>query len=483
MPLYYPDDPIGQVAVPEQWMTTDYIPDPRRAPVNFPPTQYRIAPPQYYAPSILRPPWTPVDPNGRMTAIPVPQSSFRYGGDTAGWNMGIPYDAAVDAGMGPYGGGQPPGSVAPPQPRVYRPGNPPGVTRPSNRGPQVPLYPGVHPGLTRDMYEPQPPPGVYVGDSTGIGEGPVSMRTPGVHPGFTKEMYEPPTPGIHPGFTNEMYGWPQSPQVPKEIGPETPVAPDGVVTSQDIGPAGDIAGLVGALMKGRGRGGGGVSIPMPTPRYTPPSRPEFIYHDPVAAKQAADNLHARLSYEGAQDQGTRDYAARRAETDAATERQSMQTSAARDLQQAQMDNAHREGDANRASYEKIAGMQESQRRKEYARREFSRSVDEYRRAQAVADAQNSDPKYKAPPGVTFHDPLTGKWRPIINAPVDPDAVDAAPAPPVGSPAVPLAPGINLRPMPMPWHPGDSGGSSQEPLPYQWGSSAGTTVMPMTAPAY
>lgn len=175
---------------------------------------------------------------------------------------------------------------------------------------------------------------------------------------------------------------------------------------------------------------------------------DFVYTNPASAQQAADSLRSRLAYDNDKQRAWNDYLARTGETRAATQRAQMQSQTARDLQQAQLDAATKEGAAGRTSAEKIAGMGEEARVKYAARQKYARDADAYNTATRIAEAQNANPSLKVPPGYTIKG-ADGRFSPLMPRPIDPDA----PIPPPGSGGVPAAPGAAQPAVPPPSYSG------------------------------
>lgn len=280
------------------------------------------------------------------------------------------------------------------------------------------------------------------------------------------------TPDGSPDWYDRWDKWYKDnpPVDPENIGPGIPVKPEDLhpgdfVHSMDVADTSGISAALGALSKlagGGRRGGGAVAFQMQPARYLPASKPEFIYTNPAAAQQASTNYRTKLAYEGTQDQGYRDYLARLNESEQATQRAAIQG----DNYGQQMAAQAREGALNRASAERITGMQEEVRQRNVRRQAFQEAKLRGQQAQIETDRANTIPGYKPPLSLTYKG-QDGKWHPKFEMPPESDNPDAVPAP--GAPAVPVPPGA----VPVPGGVGLGGSDSVvAPIP----------VPPLTAPA-
>lgn len=271
------------------------------------------------------------------------------------------------------------------------------------------------------------------------------------YPGVPQD--EPPAPMIDPQGGSVQDVNPSRGHFiegPPDIGMGIPVDlnPGGPVASVNLDTASPVDAAVRALSSLGGRGGGGFKMPAPTPsapRRQVGSRPEFIYTNPVAAKQAADNYAARLAAETGQERGYQDYAANVARSQQQGEQAAQQTQF-----------AGQEGAANRASAERIAGTSESVRQQRIADAAWQENERAADMGEQTAGMLNANPNAKVDRKFAYLNPATGKWEsrfrrqprpaqtPGMGTPVPPPGVAAPalgvpPPPPVAaapSPAVP-----------------------------------------------
>ena len=192
-----------------------------------------------------------------------------------------------------------------------------------------------------------------------------------------------------------------------DIGMGIPVDmnPGGPVTSSDLG---SIDSAVRALSTLGGKGGG---FKMPTPTATPPrrpvgSRPEFIYTNPAAAQQAASNYAARMQAQTGQEVGYQNYLSRLNEGQSVDER----AQAAREQQDKQLAAATQEGAANRATSERIAGMNESVRQQRAADSAWAQNEQAADMGEQTAAMLNRDPNARVDRKFAWMNPATGKWE-------------------------------------------------------------------------
>ena len=238
----------------------------------------------------------------------------------------------------------------------------------------------------------------------------------------------PPVPVEHqpaPGRTPADYGPPpeMAPAVPTPDGPapeEGPMVPwtaPGQVEGPNQGTGENAPMSTGPAkpnwMQMLGNLGPARGIPMAGPaasqRYSS-TRPEFIYTNPVAAAQAARNFDARLGFESAQDQGYRDYLSRIAQTKSATEQFQAQAESNRQLQQAQLEAGRLEGEAARASNERVAGLQLAT--KQYQMEDAAWQANERAadRGEQIAGMLNANPNAKVDKKWAYLNPNTNKWE-------------------------------------------------------------------------
>lgn len=279
------------------------------------------------------------------------------------------------------------------------------------------------------------------------------------YPGVPQD--EPPAPPIEsPDLGGGIYSrGPAAPDVGQsiegfghqtgDIGIGIPVDlhPGSPVTSVNLDTASPVEAAVRALSTLGGGGGGGRSetASVQAPRRVVGSRPEFIYTNPVAAKQASENYSARLGAETGQQRGYQDYLARLNESQAFNDRSRQQGAL-----------ATQEGAANRASAERIAGMSESVRQQRIADAAWQENERAADMGEQTAGMLNADPNSKVDRKFAYLNPATGKWEsrfrrqprpaaaPAIGTPVPPPGVAAAPQigvppPPVAAAARPAAP--------------------------------------------
>lgn len=395
--LNYAYDPANDELPAVEWMTNDIGPRPVRRTAQAP----------------VGVPWTNTDPHGRAQVMP----DWRYGGDTGDRVAGLPYDTLIEAGLNSHEVS--PGPVsAPGIRRVYRPGNTPGITR------------------SRIAPPPDAPILSYSGDTTGQPTVGIPSGPPGIHHGLTPDMYGPAAvdhPGIHPGLTPDMYGPGMDPALPLErpsdVSPGIAVPSSPTVTSRDIPAAAVEAPLVP-------RGGMGAPGPQranpPTSRRYSSTRPEFIYTNPAAAGQAASNYQARLGFEAAQDRGYNDYLARMNESDQANERARIQGQTYGN----QLALSEREGAANRASAERIALSSETVRQQRLEQAQMDAQDQRAEMGEQSAAMLNADPTSKVNRNYAWINPATGKWESRFRRAVRPAA------PPVGvGAALPVPPSV------------------------------------------
>lgn len=226
-----------------------------------------------------------------------------------------------------------------------------------------------------------------------------------------------------------------------DIGMGIPVAPADAVTSVNLDSSSPVEAAFRALSSMGGRGGFKMPAPTPSaPRRQVGSRPEFIYTNPVAAKQAADNYAARLAAETGQERGYQDYAGRVNESSAANDRARIQG----DQRANEVQFAGQEGAANRASAERIASTGETVRQQRIAEANWAENERAAEMGEQTAGMLNADPNARVDRKFAFLNPATGKWesrfrrqprpaqpgQPGVATPVPPPAVAA---PPLGVP--------------------------------------------------
>lgn len=157
----------------------------------------------------------------------------------------------------------------------------------------------------------------------------------------------------------------------------------------------------------------------------------FIYTNPAAAQQAAQDLRDRLLYDNERTRLQNEYASRLGETIGANTRAQAQASAAQALRGAELKAAAVEGEANRASAERIASSGETARLKQVARNKYIRDMEVWGIASKIAESQNANPSAKVPQGYTYRG-TDGLFHPMVERPIDPDAVVAVPSEPGAS---------------------------------------------------
>jgi len=271
-------------------------------------------------------------------------------------------------------------------------------------------------------------------------------------------MDEPPAPMIEApdigmGIEGRNFIQPPAESPQPDIGMGIPVIPGEPVTSVDLGPAPAEASALRALSSLGGRGGFRMPAPTPSaPRRQVGSRPEFIYTNPVAARQAAENYAARLGAETGQERGYQDYASRVNESNAAIDRNRV----IGEQQNRQLELAGQEGAANRASAERIASTSEAVRQQRIAEAAWAENERAAEMGEQTAGMLNADPNARVDRKFAFLNPATGKWesrfrrqpRPV--APGTPGL--ATPVPPPGVPPAPIAvpqPSVSSAPIVAP----------------------------------
>lgn len=267
-------------------------------------------------------------------------------------------------------------------------------------------------------------------------------------------MRSAPAPDLSAG----IYLPPPEAMRAEDIGGGIPVAPSEAVTSTDLPAAVPGQFNLGALLE-RFRGAGGGRIPVAAAaasRRFSSTRPEFIYTNPAAAAQAAQNYQARLNFEAAQDQGYRDYLGRLQASDAAAQSEAARTAS-----------IQRESEANRAlqregfaTNERIAGASEAARRQEAGRLDWQRRRDAYQQGIQFAEMQNRNPSARVPSGLTYQG-TDGRWRPAIADPGPPPVDITTP----GGPTAPI----------------ESIDSIRSRLPGAQGSTIAVTPLPSQGP--
>lgn len=202
-----------------------------------------------------------------------------------------------------------------------------------------------------------------------------------------------------------------------------------------------------------------AAAPM-TLRY---AKPEFIYTNPAAAQQAAANYATRLGYEANQDQGYRDYLARLEADRGATERANVQGQ----IYGQQLTAAGREGAANRASNERIAGMSDALRQFRSDEAAWQANEQAALQGQGYAETLNRDPNAKVDRRYIKLNPSTGKWESIFTS-------RPRPVPPnFNGPTAPVTAGTMVTPAwPQP---------SPLPVPAAPGGMVAGPVAPVTVP--
>jgi len=249
---------------------------------------------------------------------------------------------------------------------------------------------------------------------------------------FSHEL--PAVPDVGMGVEGNRFVSPDS-----EIGMGIPVPEGDHVTSVDLGPAPAEGSALRALASLGGRGGFKMPAPTPSaPRRRVGSRPEFIYTNPVAARQAAENYAARLGAETGQERGYQDYAARVNESNAANDRANIFGQ----QQNRQLELAGQEGAANRASAERIASTSETVRQQRIAEAAWAENERAAEMGEQTAGMLNADPNARVDRKFAFLNPATGKWESRFRRQPRPvpltGATPAAPVPPPGVPAPSLA---------------------------------------------
>lgn len=263
----------------------------------------------------------------------------------------------------------------------------------------------------------------------------VSRADQSLPPGHPQD--EPPAPMIDPQGGSVQDVNPSRGHFiegPPDIGMGIPVDlhPGGPVTGVNLDTASPVEAAVRALSTLGGGGGGGRSeaaASVQAPRRVVGSRPEFIYTNPVAAKQASENYSARLGAETGQQRGYQDYLARLNESQAFNDRSRQQGAL-----------TAQEGAANRASAERIAGTSESVRQQRIADAAWQENERAADLGEQTAAMLNRDPNAKVDRKFVWINPATGKFesrfprKPRPAAPVQPGQ------PGMATP-VPAAPGV------------------------------------------
>lgn len=232
--------------------------------------------------------------------------------------------------------------------------------------------------------------------------GPIQDEPPGPPLEFTPAPPARPPHVPHPGYSPDMYGPAPtpSPSAGGDIGPGIPLAPSEPVTSFDLpaqaNPPFAAPGGMGGYNPRAVYSALTAPGPPPSRRYSS-TRPEFIFTNPAAAQQAAANYAARLQYEAGQDQGYQRYQGQLAAEQEATQRAAQATEAARANEATRLAAISKEGEATRASNERIAGMSALMAQYQRAEQDWLQNERNRATAESLARQKNANPDAKIDP--------------------------------------------------------------------------------------